>query len=77
MQKSNENSTAQGVKSTAGLDAGLVMGVCCAYCKHFEKESCPIKEASPWSKWRNYCSEYIPDTENPHAEYLIDAIKSI
>jgi len=51
--------------STQKSDTGFVKGVCCAYCKHFEKESCPIKEASPWSRWKNYCSEYILDTDNP------------
>ncbi len=33
-------------------------GVCCQYCIMFEKSACPIKEASPWSRWGDWCSQY-------------------
>jgi len=37
----------------------MLNGVCCEFCsKHEKNKRCPVKDASPWSRWKNFCSEY-------------------
>lgn len=31
--------------------------VCCEYCAKFEQTDCPVKQASPWSRW-DYCCQF-------------------
>ena len=38
-------------------DKELIFGVCCEYCNKFEKDECPVKLASPWSRW-DYCNHF-------------------
>lgn len=33
-------------------------GKCCEYCTKHEQPECPVKSAEPWSRWRNFCSEF-------------------
>jgi hypothetical protein len=49
--------------------ARMLKGVCCQYCAHFEQDECPVKIASPWSRWGNWCNVYepIPDKPLPRA----------
>lgn len=54
-----------------------VYGVCCQYCQHFKTDHCPVTDASPWSRWRNFCSEYSPDRQYPDARELIITTKEI
>ena len=39
----------------------IVPGVCCAVCKHFDKKSCPVQTAFPWSRYSSFCHEYKPN----------------
>lgn len=32
--------------------------ICCEYCTHQLERDCPIKDASPWSKWGNFCNNF-------------------
>lgn len=48
-------------------------GVCCQYCIKFEKSACPIKEASPWSRWGDWCSQYEPNPDEKEAVMLEEA----
>jgi hypothetical protein len=48
-------------------------GVCCQYCIKFEQPSCPVKTASPWSRWGNWCNAYHPNPNMPEARPLPDA----
>lgn len=48
-------------------------GVCCQYCIKFEKSACPIKEASPWSRWGDWCSKYEPNPDEKEAVTLEEA----
>lgn len=58
------------------MPSTIVQGVCCQYCLKFEEHSCPVKTASPWSRWKNYCSEYAPNNkEYPEALPLIESIE--
>lgn len=41
----------------------LLPNVCCAYCLKFETGECPVKSASPWSRWGNWCNEYERNPE--------------
>ena len=34
-------------------------GMCCEYCLKQETSECPVKTASPWSRWGNYCNEFV------------------
>lgn len=36
----------------------LESGMCCEYCLKMETSECPVKTASPWSRWGNYCNEF-------------------
>lgn len=52
----------------------MFKGVCCAYCNKFECQECPVKTAAPWSKWADYCAEYVPDKKKyPDAVTLLEA----
>lgn len=31
---------------------------CCVICEKFETGDCPVSSADPWSKYKNYCSEF-------------------
>ena len=48
--------------------SAFLKGVCCQYCIHFEKTSCPIQNASPWSRWKNWCNEYEPNPDEKEAK---------
>jgi hypothetical protein len=51
-------------------------GVCYQFCVDFESNGCPITEASPWSRWGSWCSEYTPNKElYPEAKPLEEAFK--
>lgn len=45
-------------------------GVCCEYCIHFEKESCNVYSASPWSKW-DFCSHFRSAKNNQTIKEII------
>lgn len=45
-------------------------GVCCEYCTKCEKDACPIQTASPWSRWKDFCSAFDPDRNEPNARSL-------
>jgi hypothetical protein len=36
----------------------MLQGVCCEFCRKKETDECPVTSASPWSRWKNFCSEY-------------------
>ena len=56
------------------IEDDLLVGVCCQYCTKFEGE-CPIKNASPWSRWKNFCSEYDPNKDKyPEALTIKEAV---
>lgn len=54
----------------------ILKGVCCQYCCKFETNECPIKTASNWSKWGNWCNEYEPDPTQKDAVPLDSVIPS-
>jgi hypothetical protein len=35
-----------------------IVGKCCASCATFDRKECPVKNADPWSRWKDYCSNY-------------------
>jgi len=43
------------------LDNKLVEGVCCDLCEKFETDRCPVKNADPWSRHKDYCGEFEPE----------------
>jgi hypothetical protein len=55
-------------------DNALLSGVCCQYCAHFETAACPVSTASPWSRWKHWCSEYAPNPAYPEALSIEAAI---
>jgi hypothetical protein len=54
----------------------ILLGVCCEFCKKMEGPECPVKEASPWSRWKSYCGEYEPNPEQKDAVTIEQAIKN-
>lgn len=36
----------------------MVNGICCEYCTKQETKDCPVKRGVPWSRWKNFCSEF-------------------
>jgi len=44
------------------LSIHRINGICCQYCLLFETKDCPVREASNWSRWVNFCNCYI---QNP------------
>lgn len=48
--------TVNEVSETEKSDS-LTDGVYCANCRNFEG-ACPVKEASPWSKFRQFCADF-------------------
>ncbi len=48
----------------------MVNGVCCQYCIKFEQPLCPVKTASPWSRWGNFCNAYEHNPKEPQARPL-------
>ena len=56
----------------------IIKGVCCQYCTEFEKHSCPVKSASPWSRWGNFCSAYNPNKKSfPDALTIVEAAEKV
>jgi hypothetical protein len=49
-------------------------GVCCGFCAKFERRECPVKGASPWSRWQNWCSEYEPDPAQIEAKTIEEGV---
>jgi hypothetical protein len=45
----------------------MLDGVGCIYCDKYESKRCPIISASPWSKYKNFCSEYRPNRNDNQA----------
>lgn len=43
-----------------GAEKAIEEGRCCQYCVDSESDACPIKQASPWSRWSNYCNLFSP-----------------
>lgn len=39
----------------------MIVGLCCELCKKHGTDNCPVKEAAPWSRWANFCSEFQGD----------------
>lgn len=38
-------------------DNELIKGVACEYCGKQQNNDCPVKTASPWSRW-DYCNHF-------------------
>ena len=36
----------------------VIDGVCCEFCTRMEGGGCPVITANPWSRWKNFCSEF-------------------
>ncbi len=53
----------------------ILPGVCCAFCGKFEKPDCPVKSASPWSRWEHWCVEYEKNSAYPEALTLVEAVR--
>ena len=53
------------------MNMEMIDGVCCQYCVHFDKGDCPVKTASPWSRWGNWCNCYRPNPNIPEARELV------
>jgi hypothetical protein len=53
----------------------IVIGVCCAYCRHFDKPACPVKQASPWSRFKDFCGEYVPSESQDTALTLREGFR--
>jgi hypothetical protein len=47
-----------------------VDGVCCQYCRWFETPQCPVTDASPWSRWKNWCNMYTPNPDESEAKMI-------
>jgi hypothetical protein len=41
----------------------MLQGVCCEFCRKKETYECPVKKASPWSRWADWCSRYEKNDE--------------
>lgn len=52
-------------------DKEVIFGVCCEYCSKFESDECPVKSASPWSRW-DYCNHFREKGTN---KTIVDIIK--
>ncbi len=48
----------------------MIVGLCCELCKKHETSGCPVKEASPWSRWVNFCNRF----ENDNGRTLLDLL---
>jgi hypothetical protein len=57
------------------MDECLITGVCCAYCSHFQHPRCPVKTAAPWSKFRQFCADYVPNEHNKVALTLKEGVR--
>jgi hypothetical protein len=51
-------------------------GVCCEFCRKVRTEECPVESAAPWSRWKNWCSEYQPNPDEPEAVSLESLLAS-
>jgi len=40
-----------------------VSTICCEHCEKMGKPFCPIKAASPWRPWENFCSDFVKKEE--------------
>ena len=40
------------------MDKNYYEGIACVLCSKQEQSECPVKTASPWSKYYNFCNEY-------------------
>ncbi len=54
----------------------MVPAVCCRLCLKFQTKDCPVKTASPWSSWKDFCSKYIPNITYPEARRFVQAFQS-
>lgn len=48
----------------------MIAGICCEYCIKQETNDCPVENASPWSRWNNFCSEYENDNGRTISSYM-------
>lgn len=55
-------------------DKEYIGSVCCEYCKHFEKKTCPIKSADNWSRW-DYCNHFRSFIHNRTIPEILKAKK--
>jgi hypothetical protein len=51
-------------------------GVCCEFCRHVRTDDCPVEAASPWSRWKDWCSEYAPNLEIAEARSIEEAVSA-
>lgn len=49
-------------------------GKCCEYCIKHEKPECSVKNAEPWSRWRNFCSEFEGNGKSAMCEANSNAV---
>ncbi len=52
----------------------LLEGVCCKYCTKSDTQACPVMKAAPWSRWSDFCGQYIPYAGEPNALTLAQAV---
>lgn len=45
-------------------------GICCELCIKNSQFDCPIQTASIWSRWKNFCNEFI-DSNGKTIEQII------
>ncbi len=50
-------------------DNEFIKDVCCEYCKKFDTDDCPVKTASPWSRW-DFCNNFRDKDNKAIAEIL-------
>ena len=51
-------------------DKEYIDGICCLYCGKYESNECPIKTASPWSKY-DYCNQFRDNMLNQSIPEII------
>ncbi len=39
----------------------MIVGLCCELCKKQGTDDCPVKTASPWSRWEDFCDKFIDE----------------
>ena len=52
----------------------MIVGLCCEYCIKHETNDCPVDNASPWSRWANFCNEFV-DNKNRTISSFMNIVK--